>query len=136
MKHLYYILDDNGATRPIGGMLEWADWVETQPRHIGDTLIRAGNLCYRVSTVFMGLDHAYRSEIPVLFESMVFDEVENNGRSHDVERYTSLDDAREGHEKLVHEWAQRCRKKSKQEPQVEEDPAALHPSVRQHLTKT
>jgi hypothetical protein len=53
--------------------------------HIGDIY---------VSTVFLGLDHALNSNIPVLWETMIF------GGEHDQyqERYTSYEDALEGHQ--------------------------------------
>lgn len=53
--------------------------------HIGDIFI---------STVFLGLDHAWQSDIPVLWETMIF------GGEHDQyqDRYTSYEDALEGHQ--------------------------------------
>jgi hypothetical protein len=46
-----------------------------------------------ISTVFLGLDHAQNSNVPVLWETMIF------GGEHDQyqERYTSYKDALEGH---------------------------------------
>lgn len=57
--------------------------------HIGDVFI---------STVFLGLDHAFpwdEDQTPVLWETMIF------GGEHDQsyqERYTSYEDALEGHQ--------------------------------------
>ena len=50
-----------------------------------------------VSTVFLGLDHAWNSDVPVLWETMIF------GGEHDQyqERYTSHEDALEGHKKAL-----------------------------------
>lgn len=47
----------------------------------------------RVSTVFLGLDHSFGAGPPVLWETMIF------GGDHDEyqERYTSYEDAVEGH---------------------------------------
>jgi hypothetical protein len=44
--------------------------------------------------VFLGLDHAWDSDIPVLWETMIF------GGEHDQyqERYTSYEDALKGHQ--------------------------------------
>lgn len=52
---------------------------------------------FRVSTVFLGLDHSFSGGVPVLFESMVF------GGKHDnwMERYTTWDDAKKGHANIV-----------------------------------
>ena len=51
----------------------------------------------RVSTVFLGLDHAYGSGPPMLFETMIF------GGEHDEyqERYSIYEEAEKGHEKVV-----------------------------------
>ena len=50
-----------------------------------------------VSTIFLGLDHSYSGGPPILWETMVF------GGKHDgwQDRYTSLDDAAEGHLRVV-----------------------------------
>ena len=49
-----------------------------------------------VSTVWLGLDHSFESDIKLIFETMVFhpDEI-------DVERYSTLEDAVKGHKKMV-----------------------------------
>lgn len=50
-----------------------------------------------VSTIFMGLDHAFNGGVPVLFETIVF-----NGK-HDQysERYYDWDEAEAGHKRIV-----------------------------------
>jgi hypothetical protein len=93
MSH-WYILDNNN--NPIAKpTLEAVKWVEdnnhrrvVKQEHIGDIFI---------STVFLGLDHSWNSDIPVLWETMIF------GGEHDQyqERYTSHEDALEGHEKAL-----------------------------------
>lgn len=87
----WYILDNNN--KPVAKpFLEAAQWLEDNPSRkivkrdeIGDIL---------VSTVFLGLDHAWDSDTPVLWETMIF------GGEHDQyqDRYTSYEDALEGHE--------------------------------------
>ena len=87
----WYILDNNNKPIPKP-VLEAAQWLEDNDHRrtvkrdeIGDIL---------VSTVFLGLDHAWNSDVPVLWETMIF------GGEHDQyqERYTSHKDALEGHE--------------------------------------
>jgi hypothetical protein len=90
----WYILDNNN--KPVAKpMLEAAKWLEegsdrriVKQDQINDVF---------VSTVFLGLDHAWDSNVPVLWETMIF------GGEHDQyqERYTSHEDALEGHEKAL-----------------------------------
>lgn len=88
----WYILDKNNkpVNKPV---LEAAQWLDenlerkvVKQDHFDDGVW--------VSTVFLGLDHAWNSDIPVLWETMIF------GGEHDQyqERYTSHKDALEGHE--------------------------------------
>jgi hypothetical protein len=86
----WYILDDDD--NPVKSTVnEFVDWEEAYPErkavkqeYIDDAYI---------STVFLGLDHAWNSDVPVLWETMIF------GGEHDQyqERYTSYEDALEGH---------------------------------------
>ena len=90
----WYILDENN--KPIRStIVDCGKWLEENPErkaveqeHIGDIFI---------STVFLGLDHAWDSEIPVLWETMIF------GGENDQyqDRYTSVEDALEGHKKAL-----------------------------------
>lgn len=87
----WYILDENN--KPIRStIVDCGKWLEENPErkavkqeHIDDIFI---------STVFLGLDHAWDSDIPVLWETMIF------GGDHDQyqDRYTSYEDALEGHQ--------------------------------------
>ena len=87
----WYILDKNN--KPIRStIVDYGKWLQENPEkkavkqeHIGDIFI---------STVFLGLDHAWFSDIPVLWETMIF------GGEHDryMDRYTSHEDSLEGHQ--------------------------------------
>ena len=88
----WYILDENNKPVKATSIMEAADWMENNPErkavkqeHIDEIF---------VSTVFLGLDHAWNSDIPVLWETMIF------GGEHDqyMDRYTSYEDALEGHQ--------------------------------------
>ena len=74
---------------------------DTAYRVVAETVTTTG---WRVSTVWMlGIDHSHGQGggPPILFESMVFgptDEV-------DQARYTTEDNAREGHALLVKKWS-------------------------------
>lgn len=92
---MWYILDNNNKPIRSTSITEAADWMENNPQrkvvkqeHIGDVYI---------STVFLGLDHSWNSDIPVLWETMIF------GGEYDQyqDRYTSYKDALEGHKKAL-----------------------------------
>lgn len=61
-----YILD--GKTPVPADLMTWAKWFETADRRVDATTIGR----YRVSTVFLGLDHQYGEGPPLIFETMVF----------------------------------------------------------------
>jgi hypothetical protein len=88
-----YILNDNGDPVACEDPLTWAKWFETANRRVVRDELPGGS----VSTVFLGLDHAFGGGPPLLWETMVF------GGEHDgyCDRYSTLDDALEGHRKAV-----------------------------------
>ena len=90
-----YILDNKGNPIPEPDIFKWGKWFEKAERHIGDTTI--GDI--RISTVFLGLDHGYGLERgnPVLWETMIF----GGELDGEMERYTSLKDALNGHQQMV-----------------------------------
>jgi hypothetical protein len=66
-KPLLYILV-NRKPVPVANVLEWGKYLDEKNRRvcydeIGDTLI---------STVFLGIDHAFHGGPPILFETMIF----------------------------------------------------------------
>lgn len=91
----------NRAGEPIG-MLEWAEAHETD-RRVAETTV--GKLW--VSTVWLGLDHAFLDGPPLIFETMVFKgsaaEVEDWTEEY-CERYSTEAAALAGHEVAV-AWA-------------------------------
>lgn len=67
------------------------------PRHVGDDTIDG----QRVSTVFLQMDHGWWDSSdarPVLFETMIFGGEYDNS----MWRYHTWDEAKEGHDKIVH----------------------------------
>lgn len=93
----YYILNEAGEPEQVFDVVTWARWMEAhrdRKRVAYDTLTSGT----RISTVFLGLDHNYSGEgPPVLWETMIF------GGPHDDDqwRYTSLEEARQGHRDAV-----------------------------------
>lgn len=63
----YYILDGHVA-RKVESLEEWAKKFDLADRRVGDDMI--GDV--RVSTVFLGFDHAHLGGPPLLFETMIF----------------------------------------------------------------
>lgn len=96
-----YILRDK---KPIlePDIIKWAMWIENADRHVSKTTIQSEDgKEYRVSTVFLGLDHRFFSNdgMPILFETMIF---VKDGNSLDYqERYSTWDEAEKGHEEAI-----------------------------------
>jgi hypothetical protein len=87
----WYILNENN--KPIRStIVDCEEWLEKNPERKAVRQETIGDIF--VSTVFLGLDHAWNSGIPVLWETMIF------GGEHDQyqERYSSYEDALEGHQ--------------------------------------
>lgn len=97
-----YILDEN--KNPVEATtLEWAEWSEDFAKNRRVDLDELNG--YRVSTVFLGLDHSVNSSglfgdkgLSVLWETMIF----KDGYSElYCDRYTSYEDALKGHARAV-----------------------------------
>lgn len=86
----YTLNSDHTVTKLPEG--EYPDF--EQNRHVGDTYING----IRISTVFLGLDHAfYPGRGPILFETMIF-----GGEYHDYQnRYYTWDEANDAHTAIV-----------------------------------
>lgn len=53
---------------PEPDLLKWGKWFET-----ADRIVRRDEIDgVRISTVFLGLDHAFGGGVPLLFETMIF----------------------------------------------------------------
>ena len=100
MPPLYYTLGKNFEIIGTDDVLEWGRWFETADRHLAKTTV--GDL--EISTVFLGLDHAFLSGSPLLWETMIF--VKGKGGTWPPddefqERYSTFDEAKAGHERAV-----------------------------------
>lgn len=101
MKDIFYILDANN--NPVPSTVEgWGEWSKNWARKVvGRTYLNAdwdnpaGEV--NISTVFLGMDHGWGEGLPVLWETIIFE------GEHDQyqERYTSLADAKAGHQKAI-----------------------------------
>ena len=95
MKDRYFVLDGKEVV-PVDDVLTWARWFEQHPdRRVAQTTIGGDIL---VSTVFLGLNHAWSPGPPLLFETMVF----NLPEADDITaRYSTWAEAEAGHQAAV-----------------------------------
>lgn len=95
---MYYFLNENKSYRPCS-IEEWSsqkeDMFRNDWKHIADDLING----YRVSTVWLGLDHNHFGGEPLLFETMVFEGYDYTDLF--MKRYSTYEDAKRGHEIVV-----------------------------------
>lgn len=99
----WYILDENKKPVKCNDHIERHKWIQSLPEDqrtgIGCIVDKWHGDGVSVSTVFLGLDHGWRSEVPVVFETMIF----GGERDEDCERYATWEDAKAGHAKIVEE---------------------------------
>lgn len=99
---MWYTLNDDLEPVPCDDMLTAAKWFEVaKNREVVVTEI--GEDCF-LSTVFLGLDHNYLGDKPILYESLWF------GGKHDGDqrRYSTRDEALEGHKEMLAEAGYSC----------------------------
>lgn len=92
--NLYYILE--GHTPVLCDSTTWATWFEKakEERIVARTKTPNGT----VSTVFLGLDHAYGSNgPPMIFETLVMD----GPLEDEMDRYSTWEEAEAGHASMV-----------------------------------
>ena len=93
-----YILDENRVPVHVC-MEEWG-----KRFHRGNRTVKQETVGkYWVSTVFLGIDHGGHDGTPVLFETMVFNDNDDGG-DQDMRRYTTWDEAQDGHRKTVEKY--------------------------------
>lgn len=88
--------------KPIS-MSRWAAAFEYD-RHVGESVLRIRGRWYRVSTVWLGLDHSFFGGPPLIFETMIFE-----GESFTTRgqwRYSTAEEAMRGHMRAVR-WLKR-----------------------------
>jgi hypothetical protein len=102
----WYTVDESGSTHPCG-VLEYFEWHAAMPESsswyasktgcgfsIASDVLESG---IRVSTVYLGLNHAYGDGPPLLWETMTFPGCDI------CERYSSVEQAIEGHKAICKE---------------------------------
>lgn len=92
----YYILDDKGdpvqATRTA-----WMNWIEAD--HEATRIIDKTTISPQiwVSTVFIGFNHDFLHQKPLIFETMIF----RNNHGEECWRYSTRAEAIDGHARAV-----------------------------------
>ncbi len=104
-----YKLDENKNAIPCSTE-EWGEQIqymkENHTKHVADENIDGK----RISTIWMGLDHQWHDNgPPLLYETMVFDEAD---KGYDIycTRYSTWQEAEEGHKKAVKWVKEGCNK--------------------------
>ena len=89
-----YILDENDNPVLEPNLMKWAVWFEE-----ADTSLKKDRVSddISVSTVFLGLDHSFGQDPPLLFKTVVF----GGGADQEQVRYSTWDEAAAGHKEMV-----------------------------------
>ena len=101
---------DGRTPVPEPDLMRWAMWLETADRRVALT----DHELFRVSTVFLGLDHNFsRTGPPILFETMAFsDDLQLDGDT--CQRYATWEDAEIGHQAMVERLMKMARASSRE----------------------
>lgn len=98
-----YILDENHKAVQEPDLLKWGKWNEKiENRRVANEIV---NDKWRVSTVFLGIDHSFGEGEPLLFETMVFEG--DDATDLDCARYSTWEQAVAGHAHMVEVWKAR-----------------------------
>jgi hypothetical protein len=92
-----YILEGKTPVR-CDNMRVWCKWMDEADRRVARDEIDG----ILISTVFLGIDHNFDDGPPILFETMVFDDV-HKWLDNEMRRYCTWDEAEQGHRELVEE---------------------------------
>lgn len=94
MSDHYYLKEDR--TYEPCDLMTWANQFQNINRHVAEDFVNHK----RISTVWLGMDHNDFGGNPHLFETMIFNE---NGEDIYCDRYSTWQEAEEGHEKAI-QW--------------------------------
>lgn len=89
---MFYVLEKKQPV-PVADAIAWSMWHQDAVRNGAHVVAQDDLGGCQVSTVFLGVDHAFLGGPPVLFETMVF----GGERDGDMERYCTWEEAEAGH---------------------------------------
>ena len=96
-----YILDDDWNPIRCDDELAWGHWFDTTDRHLADDLQEGPDAVkVRISTVFLGLDHAFGPPA-ILWETMIFGGLLDGFQ----EQYATKAEALAGHQEACRQVA-------------------------------
>lgn len=93
---MYYILNKDKSVSPTTNLEEFTTNLR-ENKHVNFTELPEQGL--RVSTIFLGTDHSFGGDVPILFETMVFPDGEWG--EIDSNRYATYEEALKGHKEMV-----------------------------------
>lgn len=100
----WYVLHADGTYSPQAGVYSGKADPGVDFKIAGEAASSPEGHEFFVSTVFLGLDHQYGNGPPLVFETMIFPAKDGDIAEWGEEfcdRYTTIDEAREGHAKAV-----------------------------------
>ena len=103
MSNYFWNREDNSYPKATD-IVAWSNWFENiENRRV--KVSKAGH-GFSVSTVFLGIDHGWNEEEPLLFESMVFNDdikmCDDLKLDYDYQkRYRTCEEAIEGHHEIL-----------------------------------
>ena len=88
----------------LGQPMELFDWARRfnnfDYKRVAKDILPNGTV---ISTVWLGMDHGFGEGKPLIFETMVFLS-EADYREEDIERYSTEEEAKTGHKRMVEKW--------------------------------
>ena len=100
---------DNAAIKQYA-----SDMKDPKKKIVKQTRLKNGML---VSTVWLGINHNFGAGVPLIYETMVFDDFDTFNEV-DVVRYSTREEARKGHTKMTHKYAHKHLKKQGKDKNV------------------
>jgi hypothetical protein len=92
MRELQYYYLEGKEIKSTKDITEWAIHLDYDNKIVEQTTIQG----VFISTVFLGIDHGWGSDVPILFETMVF-----GGKYNEYQwRYATWDEAYKGHHEV------------------------------------
>lgn len=85
-----------------GRPISFEEWLRTaEDKRVALNALPNG---LRISTVWLGLDHRFGLGPPLIFETMVFDPKRQGNHDLDCARYSTEEEAIQGHKEMCNKW--------------------------------
>ena len=97
-----YVLDDDWNPIRCNDVVAWGQWMQNAERHLANDIQEGPHgVRVQISTVFLGIDHAFGSGPPILWETMIFGGLLDEFQ----ERYATKAEALAGHQEACRQVA-------------------------------